>query len=191
MKKEIRTVVYDEQLKIEAYRFDGFVRSFPKHFHEYYVIGYIEAGQRVLSCNHQEYAIQPGHILLFNPGDSHACAQSDSGALDYRGFNISKEALLGLSEEIDDAREPPVFAPNVIFDGEIAGCMRTLHELVMSGSREPDKKEQHLAQGCRAYDEFIDKMGQTPERDLRYLGVALCGPKKKVNQLTGSMPLLR
>lgn len=87
MKKEIRTVVYDEQLKIEAYRFDGFVRSFPNHFHEYYVIGYIEAGQRVLSCNHQEYAIQPGHILLFNPGDSHACAQSDSGALDYRGFN--------------------------------------------------------------------------------------------------------
>lgn len=144
MKKEIRTVVYDEQLKIEAYRFDGFVRSFPNHFHEYYVIGYIEAGQRVLSCKHQEYAIQPGHILLFNPGDSHACVQSDSGALDYRGFNISKEALLGLSEEIDDAREPPVFAPNVIFDGEIAGCMRTLHELVMSGSREPDKKEQLL-----------------------------------------------
>lgn len=48
-----------------------------------------------------------------------------------------------------------------------------------------------LAQGCRTYDEFIGKMGQTPERDLRYLGVALCGPKKKVNQLTGSMPLLR
>ena len=43
MKREIRTVVYDEDLQIEAYRFEGFVRPFPGHFHEYYVIGYIES----------------------------------------------------------------------------------------------------------------------------------------------------
>ena len=44
-----------------------------------------------------------------------------------------------------------------------------------------------LAQGCKTYDEFIEKMGAVPESDLRYFGVA----KKKVNKLTGSMPLLR
>ncbi len=48
-----------------------------------------------------------------------------------------------------------------------------------------------LAQGCKTYDEFIDKMGRVPEDALQYLGVAVCGPKKKVNQLTGSLPLLR
>ena len=48
-----------------------------------------------------------------------------------------------------------------------------------------------LAQGCKSYSEFIEKMGQAPEDTLRYLGVAICGPKKKVNQLTGSIPLLR
>lgn len=48
-----------------------------------------------------------------------------------------------------------------------------------------------LAQGCKTYDEFIDKMGRTPADTLEYFGVAICGPKKKVNQLTGSMPLLR
>lgn len=48
-----------------------------------------------------------------------------------------------------------------------------------------------LAQGCRTYDEFIGKMEQVPEDDLQYFGVAICGAKKKVNQLTGSMPLLR
>lgn len=26
---------------------------------------------------------------------------------------------------------------------------------------------------------------------LNYLGVCICGPKKKVNKLTGSLPLLR
>ncbi len=48
-----------------------------------------------------------------------------------------------------------------------------------------------LAQGCRSYDEFIEKMGGIPESALQYLGVAICGAKKKVNKLTGNMPLLR
>ena len=48
-----------------------------------------------------------------------------------------------------------------------------------------------LAQGCKTYEEFTGKMAQTLEADLRYLGVALCGPKKKVNKVTGHMPLLR
>ena len=48
-----------------------------------------------------------------------------------------------------------------------------------------------LAQGCKGYDEFIRKMADTPEQALSYLGIAICGSKKKVNQLTGSMPLLR
>lgn len=48
-----------------------------------------------------------------------------------------------------------------------------------------------VAQGCKTYDEYIGKMAFTGEDDLSYLGLAVCGNKKKVNQLTGSMPLLR
>ncbi len=48
-----------------------------------------------------------------------------------------------------------------------------------------------LAQGCKTYGEFVEEMGRVPESDLRYLGIAICGAKKKVNRLTGSMPLLR
>ena len=44
---------------------------------------------------------------------------------------------------------------------------------------------------AQTYEEFTGKMAQIPEADLRYLGVAVCGPKKKVNKLTGHMPLLR
>lgn len=48
-----------------------------------------------------------------------------------------------------------------------------------------------LAQGCKTYDEFVSKMGNVSESTLQYFGLAICGPKKKVNKLTGSMPLLR
>lgn len=48
MRKEIRMAVYDEELQIEAYRFEGIVQPFPSHFHEYYVIGFVEKGDVVL-----------------------------------------------------------------------------------------------------------------------------------------------
>lgn len=46
MKKETRTVVYDDELRIEDYRFEGTRQPFPNHFHEHYVIGFVEDGQR-------------------------------------------------------------------------------------------------------------------------------------------------
>jgi hypothetical protein len=48
-----------------------------------------------------------------------------------------------------------------------------------------------VAQSCNTYDAFTEKMAGSSEAELRYFGVAICGDKKKVNQLTGSMPLLR
>ena len=33
----------------------------------YYVIGFIEAGTRCLSCKNKEYTVSQGNILLFNP----------------------------------------------------------------------------------------------------------------------------
>lgn len=48
-----------------------------------------------------------------------------------------------------------------------------------------------LAQGCKTYVEFIEKMRNIAGTDLNYFGIAICGAKKKVNKLTGSMALLR
>lgn len=48
-----------------------------------------------------------------------------------------------------------------------------------------------VAQGCKTYDAFIQKMTLVSEMELQYLGIAICGAKKKVNKLTGSMGLLR
>ena len=48
-----------------------------------------------------------------------------------------------------------------------------------------------VAQGCRVYEEYIKRAGQVESCGMNYLGLALCGPKKLVNKLTGSMPLLR
>ena len=47
------------------------------------------------------------------------------------------------------------------------------------------------AQGCRTYDEFVKKIADTEEEKLLYLGIGIFGGKKKINKLTGSLPLLK
>ena len=44
MDREIRTICYDETLRIEAYRLKGGGQAFPNHFHEHYVLGLLERG---------------------------------------------------------------------------------------------------------------------------------------------------
>jgi len=141
MKREIRTVVYDDDLRIEAYRFKEIAQPFPSHFHEHYVIGFVEEGQRALSCGNKEYSLNKGNIVLFNPGDSHACVQSDEEALDYRGFNINAAVMLDLAEEITGKRELPRFSKNVIYDEEAACYLRPLHEMLMKGTGDLEKEE--------------------------------------------------
>ncbi len=141
MKKETGTVVYDDELRIEACRFEGTRQPFPNHFHEHYVIGFVEDGERTLSCKNKEYNIGKGSIVLFNPGDNHACVQSDGGTLDYRGFNISKSTMLDLAEEVTGKRELPGFSENVVYDDEITCYLRPLHEMVMNGISDFGKEE--------------------------------------------------
>lgn len=144
MKKEIRTVVYDEDLRIEAYRFEGIVQPFPNHFHEHYVIGFVEEGERRLLCKNKEYKVKKGNLILFNPGDNHACVQSDGRTLDYRGINISKDVMLDLVEEITGRREFSGFSETIVWNEEITVCLCSLHEMVMSGSSDFGKEEMLL-----------------------------------------------
>ena len=48
-----------------------------------------------------------------------------------------------------------------------------------------------LAQRCRTYGEYMEKMSAAAPEDLRYLGLALRGPRHQVDRLTGSLPLMR
>ena len=47
------------------------------------------------------------------------------------------------------------------------------------------------AQRCLNYDQYMRSLSQLSAEELFYLGVCIYGPKKKVNKLTGSLPLLR
>lgn len=48
-----------------------------------------------------------------------------------------------------------------------------------------------IAQSCKTYDEFAEKLSITEESSLGYFGIGLCGDAKKVNRLTRNLPLLK
>lgn len=176
MKKETRTVVYDDELRIEAYHFEGIVQPFPNHFHEHYVIGFVEDGTRRLLCQKREYFIEKGSIVLFNPRNNHACVQSDDGTFDYRGFNIAKGVMLDLAEEVSGKRQLPGFSENVVYDDEAACYLRLLHEMVMAGNEEFGKEEtllflisQLIQNYSRAFENCIPECSEEIEKACEYM----------------------
>ena len=106
--QEQRHIYYDQDLKIEAYNLSGIVQKFPNHFHEYYVVGFVEGGKRRLWCRGKEYDLNAGDLLLFNPRDNHYCAPVDGALLDYRGINIGPEAMSKAVREITGDRKSVV-----------------------------------------------------------------------------------
>lgn len=141
MKKETRTICYDEDLKLEAYQFKGIAQPFPNHFHDYYVIGFVESGTRIMACKNNDYTITDGNLLIFNPGDNHGCIQSDSRFFDYKALNISKETMLVWAKEITGKEKLPVFTENVINSSESGVYFNSLHNMIMKCSKEFEKEE--------------------------------------------------
>lgn len=185
MKNEPGAAVYDGGLRLEAYRFR---RSFPQHFHACYVLGYVEDGQGGMTCRDVDYALRKGDIVLCNPGDSHACAESGAN-LDYRGLHIPCETMLDLAEELTGQRELPRFSRNVLRDEEAACCFRALHRQVMSGSREFGREEQllllvsRLLRLCgRPFGEEGPARGEAVERVCAFMEEN-CGEHISLDQL--------
>lgn len=141
MKQEERTIRFDHDLQIEAYRFHGIMQKFPNHFHEYYVIGFIESGQRKLTCKNKNYVINSGDLIFFNPFDNHACEQVDHKSLDYRCLNIKPDIMRKVAKEITGKDDLPYFNTPVAYHSEHAHLLHHLHQMVMDEITELEKEE--------------------------------------------------
>jgi AraC-like DNA-binding protein len=144
MDKEIREIVRDNDLNIEAYRFLGVVQEFPNHFHEHYAVGFMESGRRRVDINGTEFLAGMHDLVLLNPLDSHTCRHSDERLMDYRGFNICTDTMKLATFEIFGTEELPRFSVPVAHNSELVPQLRELHSMVMEGSCPFEKEEAFL-----------------------------------------------
>lgn len=141
MSGETRTVRYDAVLQVEAYRLMGVVQKFPNHFHDYYVFGFIEKGNRLLTCNSREYALKAGDVTIFNPRQPHTCEQVNQKPMDYRSINIELDVMLEVTREIFGKPILPHFSPSVLYRSELAASLRDLHRMIFAEEADFRKEE--------------------------------------------------
>lgn len=141
MNREIRTLNIDKDLNIEAYNFRGIMQKFPNHFHDCYVIGFIEEGKRRLTCKNKEYIINPGDIIIFNPFDNHQCEQIDNKVLNYCSININVDTMKKIVYEITGRGFLPKFNEVVLYKNDLAIPIKELHDLIINPEKDFKKEE--------------------------------------------------
>lgn len=170
-KQEQRHIMYDHDLNIEAYRLTGIVQKFPNHFHEFYVIGFIEGGKRHLWCKGKEYNTSKNDLILFNPYDNHFCEPMNNELLDYRAVNIPVETMRKAVLDITGKEYLPEFIHNVVFQSDVSSSVATLYDLIINNACYMEKEEAFymlLDNVLREYSQIYDQNTQE-DKELNYL----------------------
>lgn len=172
--QEQRHITYDHDLGIEAYQLSGVVQKFPNHFHDFYVIGFIEGGSRHLWCRGREYDLRPGDLVVFNPRDNHNCSPMGDEPLDYRAVNIKPEVMRKAAGEIMGKSCTPRFSRNVVAQSEAAASVAAVYEAILADAPRLQKEEAFfylLEQVLQEYAEPTEA-SHSPEPDKQIQ--ALC-----------------
>lgn len=156
--QEQRHIYYDADLQIEAYKLSGIVQKFPNHFHDFYVIGFMEAGKRHLWCKGKEYDTTKGNLILFNPGDNHFCSPINNEVMDYRAINIKEEVMRNAITEITGESYAPYFKDNLVYQSDITSAIKDVYDAIVQNDIKLHKEEvfyalieQVLLEHCEPY----------------------------------------
>lgn len=171
--QEQRHVYYDRDLEIEAYQLSGIVQKFPNHFHDFYVIGFIEGGKRHLWCKGKEYDLCANDLVLFNPRDNHYCSPVRGELLDYRAVNISSDVMLRAAKEIMGKNCTPHFTQNVVYQSEIAMAVGDVYHAILTEAPRLQKEEAFfylLEQVLQEYASSFENIENTePDEQIKML----------------------
>lgn len=167
--QEQRHVYYDHDLGIEAYQLSGIVQKFPNHFHDFYVIGFIEGGKRHLWCKGREYDLQAGDLVLFNPRDSHYCAPVGKELLDYRAVNVNPQVMTDAFKEIMEKDYAPHFVQNVVYQSEIAVSVGDIYDAILADATRMQKEEAFFYLLEQVFQKYTDssELLKKPEPDVQ------------------------
>lgn len=134
---------FDRAHGMEILSADYRTHSFPRHWHDTYVVGVVVGGAERFFHGGQSHVAPKGRIVLVNPSEVHTgCAAGDDG-WHYRAIYPSA----GLFTEIlgDENVRNLSFPSAVIADDELASEMMGLHFRLSDPSAEPLEQHGRLA----------------------------------------------
>lgn len=127
--EEWSQVQYDSDLGINTLNAHFITHSYPRHMHDYYVIGIVDCGPQVYQYRHEKHITPPNRMFVLNPAEAHTGEAATSGGFCYKALYPTekhfKSAMHGLKNIAEDL---PFFADPLIADPEMVKCFRALHK---------------------------------------------------------------
>jgi AraC-like DNA-binding protein len=102
--------------------------SFPRHWHETYVIQVVEQGTNEFSCEGKAWKAPQRSIVLINPYEVHNGCSAGGSFMKYRSFYPCEGYLRDVVSQMDDRIDvSPFFSRSVIQDPALAGMILRTH----------------------------------------------------------------
>jgi len=124
--------------------------SFPRHAHEGYVIGIIEAGAEAFHYRGALHTAPAGSIVLINPDTVHTGHAADDAGWTYRMMYPAEALLKTLAGQMAGRPvDAPYFPDPVIFDPPLARDIRRLHRTLETGASTIERQHLFMATMAR------------------------------------------
>ncbi len=112
---------------VEALHARFITHSYPRHAHDYFVIGLVESGAQAYWYRGERRVTPAGQIFLVNPDEPHTGESASRDGYVYRTLYPSADLLARVAEEAGVGRGIPFFTSAVLNDRVLAGLLSRLH----------------------------------------------------------------
>ena len=110
---------------------DAFFYShiFPKHAHDYYVVGAITEGKQLFCHKKEEYFTPPNGMILLNPGDDHTGKPADKNGFRWRAVYFSCSQVEQIADSLEiHLKEQSVLRQVRVDDHQLLRLFNQLHD---------------------------------------------------------------
>jgi AraC-like DNA-binding protein len=142
---EWSTLRHDADLHLDVFQARFKTYAFARHWHDYYVIGLVEAGAQSFWCRNATYTTPPGGLILLNPGDPHTGQAAVPAGFAYRALYPTLDHMAQAMVEFGRPGELPRFPSFRIDDPDLAAAVRALQHAIGDDHAPIERESRWLA----------------------------------------------
>lgn len=100
---------------------------YPRHTHDYCVIGLVEAGVQSYFYRGTRHFTPAGDVFVVNPGEPHTGDPASESGYVYRTLNLTADFLAHALHEFGEVARHPILKGAVLHDPAVAALLARLH----------------------------------------------------------------
>lgn len=142
---EWSTLRHDADLRLDVLQAQFKTYAFARHWHDYYVIGLVEAGAQSFWCRNTTYTTPPGGLILLNPGDPHTGEAAIPAGFAYRALYPTLNHMAQAMAEFGRPSWLPRFPALRIDDAGLAAQVRAVQGAIGAEAAPIERESRWLA----------------------------------------------